>query len=64
MSRKVEYLMLALISDPYLLPDGIKGYYTDPKAETISTDKIEKVKAAINALNVEHKANYSVDLWN
>lgn len=64
MPRKVEYLMMALIPNPYLLSDGIIGYYTDPVAKTISVDKIEKVKAAINALNVEHQANYSVDLWN
>ena len=64
MSRKIEYLMLALIPDPYLLSDGIIGYYTDPTTKNISHDKSEKVKAAINALNVEHKANYSVDLWN
>lgn len=64
MPRKVEYLMLALIPNPYLLSDGILGYYSDPVAKTISIDKIEKVKAAINALNVEHQANYSVDLWN
>ncbi len=64
MPRKVEYLVLALIPDPYLLSDAIIGYYTDPVAKTISDDRIENVRTAINALNVEHDANYSVDLWN
>ena len=64
MPRKVESLLLALIPDPYLLSDNIIGYYADPIAKTISADKIERVKSAINALNVEHQANYDVDLWN
>ena len=64
MPKKVEDLMLALIPEPYLLTDCVVGYYTNPSAKIISADKIESMKAAINALNVEHGANYSVDLWN
>ncbi|MDL2320709.1 YggL family protein [Alistipes sp. OttesenSCG-928-B03] len=64
MPRKVEYLMSALISDPYLLSDGIIGYYSNPAAKMIPLEKIESVKASINALNMEYKANYCVDLWN
>lgn len=62
--RKVENLMTALISDPYLLTDGVIGYYSDPAGGKIPDDKARNVRSSINALNVDHKANYSVDLWN
>ena len=64
MPRKVEYLMTAIISDPYLLTDGVIGYYSDPSEGKIPDDKVENVRSSINALNVEHQVNYSVDLWN
>lgn len=64
MPWKVEFLMLALMPDPYLSADAIIGYYADPVARSISDNRIESVKKAINSLNVEHDANYSVDLWN
>lgn len=62
--KKIGYLMSVLISNPYSFSDDIIGYYFDPITKTISADKIENIKVAIHALNVEYKANYSVDLWN
>ena len=62
--KKVEFLLSALMLDPYLLTDYVVGYYTDPDERKISEHKIEKVKTALSLLKAELEANYSIDLWN
>lgn len=55
--------MSAFISDPYLLTNGVMGYYSDPAGGKVPDDKARNVRSSINALNVDRDANDSVDLW-